>query len=82
MSDPDGHKMSFAGGVKMILEIDLPEDCTDCVFCEEAIYCSLLGGEPIYDNEDYGIGHRVGFCPFDNKESRAKMPENVRIVSE
>ena len=63
----------------MRLEIDLPSDCSECVFCEESIYCGLLCGEPTYSESEYGIS-RPKFCPFDSKEKWEEMQEGVRII--
>ena len=65
----------------MKLEIDLPKDCSECVFCEELIYCGLLYGENIYEDGDYDIG-RPKFCPFDSKEKWSEIHDGIRIISE
>ena len=65
----------------MKFDIDLPKNCSECVFCEEAIYCSLLYGEPIYNDYDYGID-RPNFCPFDSKEKWSEIHDGVRIITE
>ena len=66
----------------MKLEIDLPNDCMGCVFCEESVYCKLLCGEPIYQDDEYDVDHRAKFCPFDSKDRWAEMYEGVRILPE
>ena len=65
----------------MLLEIDLPNSCNDCAFCEECIYCGLLNGEPIYNGFPDGTwDKRPDFCPFDNEEKRAEMHDGVKFV--
>jgi len=64
----------------MNFSIKKPEDCTSCVFGEEGGYdCSLLGGEPCYQ-ENYDKP-RPEWCPFDN-DGKTITRENVTVVEE
>lgn len=57
----------------MIIKIDHKEDCSNCVFCEEAIYCSLKDGDLCYSKD-----FEKRYCPIDDKE--IPITEKVTIV--
>ena len=64
----------------MILKIEKPESCFDCVFGEERGYCcSLTNGELCYElHSDYD---RPGWCPFDNG-GKTITADGVSVVQE
>lgn len=63
----------------MILEIDTPKECWECVFCSEMCFCLLMYGELISDR--LGDNNRATFCPFDNPGSLAKIAPGVRFIA-
>ena len=67
------------GEVGMIIKIETPKECMECVFCSEFCYCLLMQGEPTHVWED---GKRAEFCPFDNKASWKKIDKQVKIIEE
>ena len=65
----------------MIIEVLPQNNCMDCVFCEEAIYCKLMDGEHI--DYDYDNGREVAsFCPFINPQMVSEMTNKVKFVKE
>lgn len=57
----------------MIIKVEPPKDCSDCVFCEEYINCRLLDRHIEYHDG------RASFCPFDNLGE--KTVDGVTILS-
>lgn len=63
----------------MLIEVNQKNDCSDCVFCQEGIYCGLLDGEHIdYDYENNRMV--ASFCPIINPEMRDKITDKVKLV--
>lgn len=64
----------------MILRIEKPEFCMDCVFGEERGFCcSLLDCEQCYElHSDYD---RPAWCPFDN-DGKTITADGVYVVQE
>lgn len=62
----------------MIIEVLPKDDCSNCVFCEEMIYCSLLNGKHIeFVNEAWGKAKET-FCPLINKGKN--ITDEIRVI--
>ena len=62
----------------MIIEVSQKDDCSNCVFCEELIFCSLLEGEHIdFVNDKWGKA-KESFCPLTNKTKN--ITDKIKVI--
>ena len=47
----------------MIIEVSPKDNCADCVFCSEMIFCNLLDGEHIEFDDKFEKASDL-FCPL------------------
>lgn len=62
----------------MIIEVLPNDDCSNCVFCEEMIYCALLNGEHIEFDEDKWGKAKESFCPLSNVSR--PVTDEIRVI--
>ena len=62
----------------MIIEVDAKENCSDCIFSEEFIWCGLRDGDRIiFDEESYGMPDK-DFCPLLN--SKIEITDKIKVL--
>lgn len=61
----------------MIIEVTEPNECSDCVFCEELIYCGLRDGDHIEFDNEYSKAV-PSFCPLQNQNM--KVTNKVKVI--